>query len=325
MPHPLKIMRNKRFVRLVIAFVCVAAIIALYRSVSHFKCCDLKDSDSTGRHVAMETETGTGVRIYRADNYNCSHLLPFRLFDGKLSQICTYDPDVDYISAMIKKWQGFQSKLIRDITLALRYAQESDVNEINTNVTFVDLGSNIGVFTLTAAMAGYEVLAVDALRETLQLMVTSLHLAGVTSRVTVLNNAISDVREVVSMEIDRSNMGGSKVKQDSWVNQNSSDDDNVNSINMNDLIPYVRSRRAVVKMDIEGFEERALWSASEFFEKIDVYSVLMEWSFHRGDSGPPIIRFMSRRGMLPYSDTNKSEALDPVSYKTWPDDVVFIR
>ncbi|XP_025100148.1 uncharacterized protein LOC112567653 isoform X1 [Pomacea canaliculata] len=293
---------------------------------------DFSDSKLAGLRVTMETASTSGVKIYRTDNYSCSHLLPFRLSDGTLAKICTYDPNVDYIAIRIKESQAFEDNLVTDIMLALRSAEKKLLStaqpsskDDQQNVTLVDLGSNIGVFTLTEAMAGYEVLAVDAMRETLQLMVTSLHLAGVTSRVTVLHNAVSDVRGVIHMKVNRQNMGASMVNQEKNTGQNDRGDDNVTAVFLSDLIPYVRSRHVVVKMDIEGFEERALWSAGEFFEKIDVYSVLMEWSFHRGDSGPPIIRFMSLRGMLPYSDANKSQALDPNFYSTWPGNVVFIR
>nr|KAG5688099.1 hypothetical protein BaRGS_031292 [Batillaria attramentaria] len=136
-----------------------------------------------------------------------------------------------------------------------------------SDIGLVDVGCNIGLFTLTAALNGYRVLAIDAMNSSLQLVATSLRLANLTSRVTMLHNAISDRHRDVVVQVRLPNNIGA-----SWVLQASSDKDNntqnvdtqtvVKAICLDDLVDYVPTRRIFLKMDIEASEWLALRSES---------------------------------------------------------------
>ena len=113
--------------------------------------------------------------------------------------MCIYDPDVDrLISRYI--WSSWRLYVEGDIGVVLN-TMKRDVSVHGPGISLVDCGCNIGLYTFTMASNGYRVLAIDAMNSSLQLVATSLRLADVTSRVTLLHNAISDKHEDVLVQV----------------------------------------------------------------------------------------------------------------------------
>ena len=315
-------------------------------------------------------------------------------------------------------------------------------------MTVVDIGCNVGVYTLTAAVQGHPVVAVDPVVSNLRLLASSLRLANLTSRVTVLLNAITDTPGPVSVHVNPGNIGGSTVKKMSGVSRQteagpqsgasrtkiqadsalqgesessvpgsfnqlskssvsgssnqlskssiqagsnqlskssvpassnqlfkssvpgsfnqqskssiqarsnrmskssprgSPDQHSFPSIHtvssrqsagtpgpgsvwavcLDHLLPLVPTRRVFLKMDVEGGEERVLRCAARFFQQLHVTHVLMEWLFLRhGRDGARAIDFLVRNGFLPYTDVTKTVMLVPEDYRSWPDNVMWIK
>ena len=63
----------------------------------------------------------------------------------------------------------------------------------------VDFGANIGVYTMFAAAAGADVLAVDMLPDNIHHIQESLHVSDLAHKVTLVNNGLySDHRELTA-------------------------------------------------------------------------------------------------------------------------------
>lgn len=62
------------------------------------------------------------------------------------------------------------------------------MEQLNSEMGLVDIGANIGVYTLTAASLGRDVLAVDILDTNILLLQNSLQLGNFSSLVTVFFN-----------------------------------------------------------------------------------------------------------------------------------------
>ena len=232
------------------------------------------------------------------------------------SPICVHDPNEDeLISATLIKQQTWEPNLL--------YVTGRILTN-NLELKFLDLGCNLGVYTIVAAKLGIDVIAVDPSKQNLRLLTKSLSLGGIRNRVTMLWNAISDVCENVTLNDIIGNVGGSFVET---ADASQSDQDNfVQAIRIDDLIPFYDGYSVFIKMDIETYEWKALQGAEKFFEVIDVAYVLMEWSYHRehGD-GPEIIDFMFKHGVYPHINANFNTQLEKENYESWPDNVLWIK
>lgn len=256
-----------------------------------------------------------------------------------MSKMCTYDPNVDTeISGHIKNTQtpysGSDIQIMLDIMQADNNANPhyNKALEGKSGISLVDVGCNIGLFTLSGALNGYRVLSVDAMNSSLQLLATSLTFYNVTPMVTLVHNAISDAHRDVILQVRLPNNIGA-----SWVLQSSFDRNNntaavyteavVKAVCLDDLLPYVPTRRVFLKMDIEGSEWRALRCASRFFSELDIPYFHMEWAFYMLNlkkQGPEIVSFLTSRGYLPYHPGTGGAPLSLANpTAAWPGNVLW--
>lgn len=184
------------------------------------------------------------------------------------------------------------------------------------SMIFLDIGANVGVFALTMAMLGNQVVAIDALGDNVGRICASMRTNNLQDRMTIIHNALSYTREKVSLGKFHLNVGGTFIKQ-MGVSANS-DVIVIDTILLDDLLDLhmFKGSRFVIKMDVETFEANVLKGAFEFFNNVRVEFVLMEFMAHKGkESGDFIVQFLKDFGLEP--DVSNS------NHSTWPMDVMF--
>ena len=117
-------------------------------------------------------------------------------FDGVQIPMCPFEYKVDHdISDTIPIVGGYFEK--GPVTVI--------VNELRKNekLEFVDLGANIGSYTVAVArLLGRHVLAVEATPETVKHLSTALRLNNATDHVTIAHNAIGNTHDEVDLRSD---------------------------------------------------------------------------------------------------------------------------
>lgn len=207
---------------------------------------------------------------------------------------------------------------------------------IDPDINLVDIGANIGVYTLSAVKMGRKVLAVEALdRNFRRICASTMGLRNVT----LVYNAISNVSgKIVNLGIDKNNMGGTYVEDEEYSNHVKKLKEGraqgtygaVHTIKMDDLVKLPNFREyfsnVVIKMDIEGFEARAVEGASLFFESVNVVGVIMEWEYHKGQkkTTDTIIRFMNMHNFVPHELSTEKKSLVNVNPSMWGADVLWL-
>ena len=86
-----------------------------------------------------------------------------------------------YVSTELASGRGWETNLVSKVMEAMRLHPEA---------VFLDLGSNIGAYTLPVASMRRRVVAVDMMRDNLAYIKTSLAQAGLDSYVEMVNNAV---------------------------------------------------------------------------------------------------------------------------------------
>lgn len=222
--------------------------------------------------------------------------------------ISVYDPKEDiWVSEKIIRTGDFDGNK-RQLVYELLKNDDPDVN-------FIDVGCNIGVYSLTMAKMGRKVLCIDALYLNVEHVCASIVQNHFQTSITIVMNALSNNRKHVDLGVDNKNYGGTFVDEDAdFVKSvkgrtaNGGHYTSISSIVMDDLLllPNINLfRKSFIKMDIEGFEWKALEKASAFFKTINIRGVLMEWIFHRGkESGERITEFMIRHNLYPHAQVS---------------------
>ena len=91
-------------------------------------------------------------------------------------------PEEDaYVSTELARGQGWEPDLVSKVMEAMTLHPEA---------VFLDLGSNIGAYTLPVASMRRRVVAVDMMRDNLAYIKTSLNKAGLDNYVEMIHNAI---------------------------------------------------------------------------------------------------------------------------------------
>ncbi|OWF40929.1 uncharacterized protein LOC110463123 [Mizuhopecten yessoensis] len=276
------------------------------------------------------------VKVY-ANNYRdktwtrvpelCQNLAGFQstklhTLSGVLD-IYIHDPKKDiWVSGALANGQIWESGLVNLILTTLK--KEKDA-------AFLDIGANLGVYSLFAAKQGVNVISIEPLMVNVQRMCTSIRAGHLSDKMTIVRGALSDMSENVTLGIDANNVGGSFVIQNQNENKvkashvEGQHSDVVMSATLDDLLnlPDFNFSRVVIKMDVEGYEHKVVRGGVEFFDKVAVPTILMEWEFHKGaESGTEIIKFFGSRNYIAY-DPMENTFLDSKLSRSWPHEIVW--
>lgn len=241
---------------------------------------------------------------------NCTNLKT----SGKRSTpICTHAPDKDVpVSSTIHKTGRWERGLMEPLERILMSQKDLEL---------LDIGCNIGVYTLTIAHQGTKVTAIDPLIENIKLLSQSVILGNLRTRVTLIWNALSDQHKEVTFVRFKGRVGRTQIT-DPIPNV---DSDLARTIMLDDLIPAFKGKRVVLKMDIEESEYIALLGGARFFSEVDVPLIQMEIEHNKATTGPMIIDYLESYKFRPFQDIKGKISLNPYNLLSWPANVYFIK
>ena len=201
---------------------------------------------------------------------------------GRTIPICVYPAAMDkYVSASSMKGNLWESGLIFKMANYVRLEKQKQ-----PNIEFLDLGSNIGCYSLYMAHEGIPVTAIDPLHSNMELISKSIIIGKLQDRMNLIWNAIADNHNIVKFIPDTNNVGGTRISDINPV-ENAAVMDVARAITFDDLLPLFRGKHIAMKMDIEESEYPALLGGEAFFQEVDVKVVQMEFMWHKkGKDGP---------------------------------------
>ena len=249
-------------------------------------------------------------------------------------KVCVYPVDMDtQISRQILStgmWEPsivnrFQELLSRDPRLGV-----------------IDVGANLGLYSLIAASHGHPVLAIEPYLENIWHMHRAIQLQHL-HNITILHNAVSETEGTAWLVLNDNNQGDVRVNTEHDQGQSQVVSDHtepikldVNTVTMDKLLPFITFKRAILKLDIQGYEHKAFAQASNLLNKIYVPYIFMEWvfmrEFHKGSNTNSddevlvenMLHLLKVKGYTPFSATGHSK-LELSSWAGWPDDVLWVQ
>ena len=221
-------------------------------------------------------------------------------------KICVHDSVESVHQSKATSW-GAEIQVVRVFRQLLRSDPELNV---------IDVGANIGQYSLIAAHAHRKVLAVDARLLHIHMINHAIQLNNYQDRITLVHNSIFDTYTKMFLGSFKGNEGG---------NYNDVETDRGSkAIQLQDLASVVDFPKALLRMNIEGFENRAMKCADKLFDKVFIPYVLMKWasmSLRQEEEVDPMLQWFNTRGYEVFSMTK--EQLDTAEWSMWPHYVLF--
>ena len=235
--------------------------------------------------------------------------------------VCYYTPKTDgVITGRMARGKYYESGEVSRFLQLLRHDQR---------LQLVDIGANIGLYSLPAARVT-QVLAVEPNWRSVSRLAKAVNLGAVGSNITLVHNAVSDVRATVHMGVNPGNQGHAFLTKSTDCKASSRllpcrNIAPTRTILLNDLLPLMRRNASLLKVDVEGHEVHVFTdsSAGQFFDEIDVPLVFMEWfltKWRRTSQIRGLLKFFYSRNYAVYNLRNRK--LSNRNYRGWPGNVL---
>jgi len=162
----------------------------------------------------------------------------------------------------------------------------------------------------------------------------AIYLADVSQHVTLLYNAMSDEHSLLSLGMDPRNPSDTYLQNSincTEADRNRCLTTSVETITMDDLLPLMKSDRAIMKVGIQGAEIKLFnpATASKFFAAIQVPYIFLEWILYKPFYNDPKKKaevdkwlefFYSRNYTVHHQDWGNDLGR---SWQTWSYNVIF--
>ena len=210
--------------------------------------------------------------------------------------------------------------------------------EKNPDWLVIDIGSQIGQYSLFAAKFNRKALAVEPFIDNVYRIHKAAKTASLYKNIVLLQNALSNKRnEVKLLSKHNINVAAQTLLQykDKVYERDPKNKYLVETILFDDIVPYLPRKddgteftKALLKIDIEGFEPYAFQHASKLFDKLDISVIYMEWGnipiqTDATDIILQMIEFLTQRKFKPF--INESHPLDLNNWRNWPFNVMWLK
>lgn len=245
--------------------------------------------------------------------------VPIQTIKGKIP-ICVHDNPNEYITQEIRRtqnWEAPTSASIQKILLA------------NPDSAIVDIGANLGMYGLLGANLQRPVLSVEAMDININKYHQSIVINHFEKLITVVTRPLSDKYETLQLTAGVSNLGMSRLVN-AGQSMNGLDAKKYNARNkttviLDDLIEFMRWKKAIMVIDVEGNEGKVMRGAGKFFDAINVTHIYMEGNLLIEKDRTFINNFLSKRGYKPHATPSFINQIVLKNNVGWPANVYWKR
>lgn len=120
----------------------------------------------------------------------------------------------------------------------------------NRNVTVIDVGANIGYFSLLSAALGHHVISIEPVESNLLKLANAVNLNKFHGKITVLRNVVSNTRRNVRLILPSgNNQGAARILTENEFKLNTNAI-SIPSIVLNDLVNFIHTKDVMIKVDV---------------------------------------------------------------------------
>lgn len=196
----------------------------------------------------------------------------------------------------------------------------------NLNYDFVDVGANVGVHSLTAAISNKEIQVFSFEPEPNNFFnfISNISLNRVLN-IKPFSFGVGNKQEVKSLNINAGwNKGRHSLKMNFGENTQKI---NIPIISLDTFEIYFSAKNVMIKIDVEGFEKEVLQGANSFIKSINESIMIVELLEENNNvkSCNEIVQFLNEQGFLAiYKVTNNYQFKETVEFEG-SGDYIFIK
>lgn len=189
----------------------------------------------------------------------------------------------DTVSKLIKKNGNFEPFVLSNILNALKHYGKKNNIINNKDIYMLDIGGNIGVFPSYIGRYGYSVLSFEPSPINYYISTKNFCNLKGKSNVILINKGLSTEEKTCDYYSNIGNNGNGIILCNAIYNFKVKSKfikmENVTLSRLSRFIPYLSNKNiAVIKVDIEGGEGKALESGIELINKYHVPFIALEFS-----------------------------------------------
>jgi FkbM family methyltransferase len=187
------------------------------------------------------------------------------------------------------------------------------------NSYFIDIGGNIGMWTLSAAAAKKQTFTIEPSPDNFKRICKTVNKNAFHDRIHLMTIAATTKPETFRLNVPRGNKGGTSVTSVSEQDDLAKEDVNVIKGFRIDSLNLPTDRPVVMKVDVEGHELQALLGAMSFLQSANIVYAMMELrpNLHKDDGWKKIVDVLVSKGLEPFMLANGETKLDVNDLSQW--------
>jgi FkbM family methyltransferase len=205
-------------------------------------------------------------------------------------------PVGEYISDYIRKfgtWEPIPTTILEEI-----------YNAAATNTLFVDVGANIGYYSLHAASFGIPVMAFEPVSANLALFKKSIEKNGFQDKIHTHMIPLSDKNEYITINISRSNMGLASSRTLPKIDQSYSQTSRANTFD--EHFGENCALDLIVKIDVEEHEKKVFQGMVKTLSTGRITHIMLEIARHDSE----IFQILREHGYLYVTNIGYGDYID---------------
>jgi FkbM family methyltransferase len=216
--------------------------------------------------------------------------------------MCLYNPVVDvYVSGSIARTGNWEGHFVSQMVEVMRKHNES---------MLVDVGGNIGFYSLAAARAGFDVHVFEPVPRNAEMIRASVRRNALQDKVQLHTCALSDAPGELLMGEHESNQGGVAHHK---ISGKTPAPTRIPAFRLDDILPPT-ARPVYVKIDIEGGECAAFKGMMAFLRDTHIVGLNMEFVGQRPVTRQCCPQWVAQGGVFDVLYTRHSLCPQGVSY-----------
>ncbi|CAF1045451.1 unnamed protein product [Adineta steineri] len=179
------------------------------------------------------------------------------------------------------------------------------------NIALIDIGANIGTYTMFAAAMGRLVIAIECFEPNYMRIAKAVQIENLHNKVILIGNAVySKSGQYVTLTKSPESVASQELIGVTSKNQSVHDPYIVTTIQLDDILSIIKQtkfRSFAMKIDIEGSEYYVFESGKQIFDYVDIPIIVVEWVFN----SIPTNKIRKFVDVEPYKEKSKLKETDP--------------
>ena len=206
----------------------------------------------------------------------------------------------DGVSINISKNKIWERKETKSILSALNYFSVKK-NILKNDIFILDVGANIGWYSLILGKRGYNIVSFEPSKINYYILLKNYCL-NKDIKVTIINKGLDNELNNCTLYHPSNNIGDAIIIKDQQnIDFNYYEKEVIKLTKLDNYLTFLcKKNLALIKLDIEGSESKALESGYDLISKYNIPFIFMEWSLYlmkkRGTDPKSLLEMLEKNG-----------------------------